>query len=192
PLNRWAPHSAHRFGRPDTNGAYLMRWSVVIAFAALVAERACAQAPNAAAGPAAEVRDVFARKCAGCHGPDLPTPQGRFGYVLDRRRVASTPEMVIPGKPDESVLWVLVSRGDMPPTNSPRGPLTAPEKEAVRAWIAAGAPDVRAPAAGASNAPEPEQPVARSTPSAVERTIRLLGKFHLLLLHFPIALLIVS
>src|SRR5690242_13521214 len=34
-----------------------------------------------------DVLRVFAAKCAGCHGPNLPKPKGRFGYVLDLRRV---------------------------------------------------------------------------------------------------------
>src|ERR1700678_3903139 len=63
----------------------------------------------------AEVRGVFAAKCAGCHGPDLAKPKGRFGYVLDLRRMAGNPEMVIPLRPDESELWVLVQRNEMPP-----------------------------------------------------------------------------
>ena len=37
---------------------------------------------------------------AGCHGPDLAKPKGRFGYVLDLRRIASNPEMVIPQSTD--------------------------------------------------------------------------------------------
>src|SRR5262249_35426080 len=55
-----------------------------------------------------------------------------------------------------------------------------------RAWIAAGAPDVREPTPGL------ESPAALTPPSPTHRMIRLLGKFHLLLLHFPIALLIAA
>ena len=47
-----------------------------------------------------EVRGVFATRCAGCHGPDLAKPKGRFGYVLDLRRIAANPEMVIPATTD--------------------------------------------------------------------------------------------
>jgi uncharacterized membrane protein/mono/diheme cytochrome c family protein len=137
--------------------------------------------------PAAEVRGVFAKRCAGCHGPDLPKPQGRFGYVLDLRRIAGNPEMVIPGRPDQSELWALISQGDMPPADSPRGPLTAAEKEAVRAWIASGAPDVRPATPEVPGSPaEPKGP-AIGPPSRTDRAVRLLGKFHLLLMHFPIA-----
>ena len=167
-----------------------MRWWPAIG-AALVAALGSgsvrAQAPAGEQDLGAEVRSVFARKCAGCHGPDLPKPQGRFGYVLDLRRVAGNPELVVPGRPDESELWILVSRGDMPPADSPRGPLTAEEKVAVRAWVAAGAPDVRQ-SADLSPSPDPELPT-RSLP---DRVVRFLGKFHLLLLHFPLALLVAA
>ena len=88
---------------------------------------------------ASDVRGVFAAKCAGCHGSDLAKPRGRFGYVLDLRRVAANPEMVVPLHPEESELWELVQRGEMPPSESPHGPLTPAQKEVIRAWIAAGA-----------------------------------------------------
>src|SRR3954454_10121755 len=87
------------------------------------------------------VRGVFAAKCAVCHGPDLAKPKGRFGYVLDLRRVAANPEMVIPMRPTESELWILVERNEMPPADSPQGALTLEQKEVIRDWIAAGAPD---------------------------------------------------
>jgi len=91
-----------------------------------------------------EVRAVFASRCAGCHGPDLAKPKGRFGYILDLRQVAANHEMVIPGQPTESELWLLVQQDKMPPTDSPRGALTLEEKEVIRAWIAAGAPNASA------------------------------------------------
>ncbi len=86
------------------------------------------------------VRNVFQAKCAGCHGADLPRPRGRFGYVLDLERLAADPEKVIPSRPAESELWSLVEHNEMPPPDAPHGPLTAAEKETIRAWIAAGAP----------------------------------------------------
>jgi mono/diheme cytochrome c family protein len=90
---------------------------------------------------AEEARGVFKAKCAGCHGPDLPKPKAGFGYVLDLARVAANREMVIPGQPAESELWALVEHDEMPPADSPHGPLTAAQKEAIRSWIAAGAPE---------------------------------------------------
>src|SRR5579859_4946668 len=89
---------------------------------------------------AAEVHAVFSAKCAGCHGPNLAKPKGRFGYVLDLARVAANPEMVVPSSPDESELWELVRREEMPPADAPTGPLSQEQKELIKAWIAAGAP----------------------------------------------------
>jgi mono/diheme cytochrome c family protein len=89
---------------------------------------------------AAKTLAVFSAQCAGCHGPALPKPKGRFGYVLDLARVAANREMVVPFSPDESELWQLVRSGEMPPSDAPSRGLTADQKEVIRSWIAAGAP----------------------------------------------------
>jgi len=138
-----------------------------------------------------EVRRIFAAKCAACHGAELAKPKGRFGYVLDLKRVASNPEMVVPARPDESELWVLIGRNEMPPSDSPHGPLSAAEKETVRAWIAAGSPDARAPSAIDADPRDGPASPAPGVPTT-DRAIRWFGKFHLLALHFPIALVIAA
>lgn len=138
------------------------------------------------------MRALFAVKCAICHGPDLARPKARFGYVLDLKRIAENPEMVIPGEPDQSELWELVRHGEMPQPESPGGPLSDDQKELVRTWIVAGAP---APMAiGSLPAPvKPERDNGDIPPSALlGRALRWLGKFHLLLIHFPIALVLAA
>ena len=141
-----------------------------------------------------EVRAVFAAKCAACHGPDLPKPKGRFGYVLDLARVAGNREMVVPFMPDESELWELVRRGEMPPDDSPSGPLTTGQKETIRAWIAAGAPSGTGATLAESLAepPEHELPVEETTSPGLKHALGLLGRFHILIVHFPIGLLIAA
>jgi hypothetical protein len=131
-------------------------------------------------------------KCAACHGPDLVKPKGRFGYVLDLPRVAANPEFVVPSQPAESELWVLVQRDEMPPPDAPQGPLTRAEKEIIREWIAAGSPDASSNA-GVSTSPAPSvlAPAATET-NALWRFLVWLGKFHFVLLHFPIALVMVA
>jgi len=158
---------------------------VLLTIASTQASRGAAPEPKRDLG--AEVRAVFAAKCAGCHGPDLAKPKGRFGYVLDLRKVASNPEMVVPSSPDESELWSLVSQGEMPPPESASAPLTDAEKETIRAWIAAGAPEAlsQVPGGPGATAGPAEAPVGG-------RTLRWLGKLHLLLIHFPIALLVAA
>ncbi len=134
-----------------------------------------------------EVRAIFEAKCARCHGPDLVKPKGRFGYILDLPRVAANPEFVVRFRPDESELWELVRRNEMPPPDSPHGPLSAAEKQTITDWIAAGAPDDHSP----SVPTESSAPVS-TEPSPADRLVRWLGKFHLLFLHFPIALVVVA
>lgn len=158
-------------------------------FAAFSNHAALAQQEPQGRHPAEDALRVFAVACASCHGPDLAKPKGRFGYVLDLQRIASNPEMVIPGRPDESELWQLVHRDEMPPPDAPTGPLTASQKEAVRMWIEAGA------SAEPSEYPEPPRvpTPASAEPSAPAKSLRLwaaVGSLHLLVLHFPIALLL--
>ena len=163
--------------------------------------------PNASLGAdgqrdlAWETRAVFSAKCAVCHGPNVAKPKGRFGYVTDLARVASNPEMVVRSSPEESELWELVRRDEMPPADSPAGPLSAAEKETIRAWIATGAP------AGAGGNPREERTVSSSTPQAAaavaaspispilpteDNLLRRLGPLHVVVIHFPIALLIAA
>src|SRR5579863_6154391 len=159
-------------------------------------------AAPAAAGEqnlASEVRSVFAAKCAGCHGPNLARPRGRFGYVLDLARVAGNPEMVVPSTPDESELWELVRRGEMPPEDSPTGPLTEQQKETIHDWIKAGAPaestrteSTEAEPVSSVAADPAETSQASAPPSLIKSVLRRVGPFHLVVVHFPIALLIAA
>src|SRR5579864_1306422 len=137
---------------------------------------------------------IFAAKCAGCHGPNLAKPRGRFGYVLDLARVAGNREMIVPGSPDESELWDLVHRGEMPPADSPTGSLSPQQKAVIHDWIAAGARPATTAETQSLSALEPEQnhsPEA-STPTLFARTLGRLGALHLLIIHFPIALLVAA
>jgi uncharacterized membrane protein len=152
------------------------------------------------------VRAVFRARCEGCHGAHLTRPQGRFGYVLDLKRLARNPEMVVAGKPDESELFKIIRDNEMPP----RTALNGEQKETVRAWILAGAPplppDFKESAdtsAGAAYSDDIPQVVAfgvreggAGTSAAfsdgVRRVLADAGRFHLLVLHFPIALLVVA
>jgi mono/diheme cytochrome c family protein/uncharacterized membrane protein len=138
---------------------------------------------------AVAVRQVLEAKCAGCHGPDLEKPRGRFGYVLDLERVAANPEMVVPSFPNESELWVLVQRNEMPPIDSPHGPLSAEQKETIRAWIASGAPNVTSTATETVAA---DNKNGEAQGFLMGRILLWVGRFHLLAIHFPIALVLAA
>jgi mono/diheme cytochrome c family protein len=53
---------------------------------------------------ASRVQALFAARCADCHGPSLRQPLGRFGYVLDLKRMAENPRLVKPFHPEASKL----------------------------------------------------------------------------------------
>src|SRR5262245_3419141 len=97
----------------------------------------------------ARAKEVFRAHCTECHGG----AKARAGVkVLDRDALVKR-EKVVPGKPDDSVLYQLITATDestMPPTGRPR--LTAEQSEVIRKWIAAGAP------AFPADAPAPPEP----------------------------------
>jgi mono/diheme cytochrome c family protein/uncharacterized membrane protein len=178
----------------------------------------CAAAPGAGpdaatAGPdvrADAVKKIFERSCAGCHdSARLSKPKGGFGHVLDLPRLATEKEFVIPGNPEKSDLYLVLTDPDpdtvMPPPKSDAPKLSDEEKEAVREWIAAlpaavaspspaaaaarESPAGAAPAATAEPAPEP-QPEIRMSALPPVRT--LFARMHPMIVHFPISLLILA
>jgi mono/diheme cytochrome c family protein/uncharacterized membrane protein len=146
-----------------------------------------AATPSADSDLASEVRRVFEARCVRCHGSHLAKPKGGFGYILDLPRVASNPDVVVPFRPAESKLWELVQDGEMPPPDSPTGALNPAEKETIRHWIASGAP-----APPTESSPSLQEEPAPAPPSVGRRFLRWVGKFHLLVLHFPIALFVAA
>src|SRR3954468_8907014 len=84
---------------------------------------------------AGRVREIFEAKCVDCHGPELPRPKGKFGYVLDLKRVADNPEYVERGHPEKSEIYKMVFNDDMPGKDANVPPLSAEEKEIVKHWI---------------------------------------------------------
>src|SRR5215203_5405700 len=96
--------------------------------------------PTAALNAAQSVHDIFEAKCIDCHGPELPRPKKKFGYVLDLQRMADNPEFVVRGDPDKSELYKMVANDEMPGEDANVPPLTKEEKEIVRRWVEIGAP----------------------------------------------------
>jgi mono/diheme cytochrome c family protein len=181
----------------------------VPAFAAIVGALFLPAPPSDLTDLANATRDIFLHRCAECHGSDVPKPKGKFGFITDLQRLANAPEYIIPRDADHSDLWNRIEDGDMPPKKAKNGPLTQGEMETVSAWIAAGAPAPSAtppikdtgaaPASGGSNSgaspsstaglPGASTPIQR-TPQ--ERAIEMLGRLHVVVIHFPIALLLLA
>lgn len=91
-----------------------------------------------------EVRAIFQARCVLCHG------SGDRKGGLDLRTVASRIQGgksgpgLVPGKPEESLIYQRIVKGQMPPDKLAKELAvelpTAAETEKIRAWIAGGAP----------------------------------------------------
>src|SRR5262249_7061037 len=87
---------------------------------------------------AARVKEVFRARCLECHGGSR-TVAGVRG--LDHEILVKRKKKIVPGKPDDSPLFQLVTASDesvMPPPGQPR--LAVEDIDAIRQWIVAGAP----------------------------------------------------
>lgn len=80
--------------------------------------------------------EVIAERCLECHngeeaksGLNFEERMGVLGKEIDGRKVLTA------GDPEQSLLWELVSSGEMPPKRR----ITMEEKEAIREWILDGA-----------------------------------------------------
>jgi uncharacterized membrane protein len=140
---------------------------------------------------AGKVREIFEAKCIDCHGPELPRPKGKFGYVLDLKRVADNPEYIERGQPDKSELYKMVFNDEMPGEDANVPPLTKDEKEIVHRWIELGAPDAP-PLAADHPAPVTAEPEQKVQMPLWKKTLRWVGRFHPVSTHFPVALMFVA
>lgn len=84
-----------------------------------------------------DVQPILMSECGSCHG-------GQGGLWIDRyelvMRGGASGAVVVPGKPDESELYLRITGQSTPamPLNSP--PLSQSEINTIRDWIAEGAP----------------------------------------------------
>jgi mono/diheme cytochrome c family protein len=90
---------------------------------------------------ALQARDVFKQFCHRCHHGD-GSAGGTFDVLVDktlREKSLEEKPYVVPGKPEESLIFLRVSKGEMPPGKIPERPSPA-DIEIIKAWIVAGAP----------------------------------------------------
>lgn len=139
-----------------------------------------------------QITELFSNRCLQCHGPDAFDGRGAGGinYILDFAKLIEN-EIVIPGDPDESILFELVDIAEMPADGT--APLEDSEIELIRNWILSlGDTTATTDAAAGSEEPagEAQEPSGDTGRSDLDRFIRYLGKFHPLVVHFPIALIL--
>lgn len=92
--------------------------------------------PEQAAFFRTKIAPLLASRCLECH--NRSEPQGELDLSQWHKALAGgeSGAALVPGKPDESLLWSYVESDEMP---KKRAPLTADEKKLLQQWIASGA-----------------------------------------------------
>ena len=136
---------------------------------------------------------IFDRSCAECHdGVSKARSKGRFGTVMDFDAMREDSGFVHPGDGEHSPLYHVVIDPDpefvMPPVDSDCPPLNEFETELVKMWIDGGAvTPVWETESDAAVKLETEA-AAEPAPPPSSTILKLFGKLHPMVVHFPIAL----
>lgn len=88
-----------------------------------------------------QVRPLLLERCASCHGAKEPEGDLRLDQAEGLAIGSRSGPVLVPGKPQESLLWLAVSGESpdlqMPPP--PHQPLTHAQKRSIQQWLASGA-----------------------------------------------------
>lgn len=159
---------------------------------------------------------LLEERCVSCHALDSGNPRAIRGWedATDLAATVADEEFVIPGDADGSYLFIVIEDGDMPPLDCDVPQLDAAEQRIIADWINLGAPLPAAapPSQGELNHPAPgteeshqgaeDEPALEPAEAGEGATAppaplpwmkrpwpRWVGRFHPLIVHFPIALL---
>ncbi len=84
-----------------------------------------------------DVLPILKANCMLCHGPQLKTKNMDLTTYAGVMKGSESGAVIIPGKPEESLLYKMVHEGKMPKGAKP---LEKEQVETIRAWILEGAP----------------------------------------------------
>ena len=96
-----------------------------------------AEPPRAGPSYETDVRPLLGAKCLRCHGPEVKKAELDLSAVATILKGGESGPVVIPGKPEESLLYEMVHDGTMPADK--KGRLGEAEVDTLRRWIEAGA-----------------------------------------------------
>jgi mono/diheme cytochrome c family protein len=89
---------------------------------------------------ARDVRPIFAARCFECHGADTRESSLRLDRGADALKGGDSGKVIVPGAPDDSLLFRYVSRVDPDEVMPPKGdPLSDQQVALIRKWIEQGA-----------------------------------------------------
>jgi hypothetical protein len=81
------------------------------------------------------ISPLLALRCLDCHSGPEPKAAFDLAHRSSAFRGGKSGSPLVPGEPDQSLLWERIAADEMPP----KAPLSAREKTLLREWIAAGA-----------------------------------------------------
>ncbi|MBL4882921.1 MAG: PSD1 domain-containing protein [Planctomycetaceae bacterium] len=84
-----------------------------------------------------DILPVFVNKCGKCHSEKTRKGELDLSSIKGLLRGGESGEPAVAETLDDSLLWIMIADGDMPPEEEPQ--LTNKERELVRNWIANGA-----------------------------------------------------
>ncbi|MGI8980782.1 MAG: PSD1 and planctomycete cytochrome C domain-containing protein [Pirellulaceae bacterium] len=96
-----------------------------------------AEPPTAVLSFETDIRPLLAAKCFRCHGPEVQKGELALNSKERLLKGGEGGEILVPGKPEESRLYEMVLKGEMP--SDKKNPFTEKETELLRRWIEGGA-----------------------------------------------------
>ncbi|MEX0818921.1 MAG: DUF1553 domain-containing protein [Pirellulaceae bacterium] len=84
-----------------------------------------------------DIQPLLADKCGKCHGEKVRKGDLDLSSMVSIRRGGESGEPLITDTVDESMLWIMVEDGDMPPEGEP--PLSDQQRSLIHDWLATGA-----------------------------------------------------
>ena len=84
-----------------------------------------------------DIQPLLTDKCGKCHGSKVRKGDLDLSSMGAIRRGGESGEPLVAESVDESLLWIMVEDGDMPPEGEP--PLSDQQRELIRDWLATGA-----------------------------------------------------
>jgi hypothetical protein len=85
----------------------------------------------------AEIQPIFVRRCGHCHGENIQKADLNLSTMAGLRRGGESGESVLGETLDDSLLWLMIDGGGMPPEDEPQ--LSEDELTSIRRWLEAGA-----------------------------------------------------
>ncbi len=84
-----------------------------------------------------DVLPIFTRKCGQCHSDRVRKGDLNLASMVGVRHGGESGEALVAQEIDDSLLWLLVDGGDMPPEDEPA--LTDAERKTIQEWLETGA-----------------------------------------------------